>query len=96
MTQRQVESLNQTGIDRQAELCEACGATLHALRQRLETAMALLLDDLRVDQVRMRFDHRFAGASTLASACKLRDLVIDHHERGQVTTETIAEKTGDT
>ena len=95
MTQRQVESLNQTGTDRQAELCEAGGATLHALRQRLETAMALLLADLRVDQVRMRFDHRFAGASTLASACKLRDLVIDHHERGHGTTETIAEKTGD-
>ena len=61
MAQCQVEPLNHTGADRHAALREACATAPHALRQRLETAMALLLDDLGVDHVRMRCDTGLRG-----------------------------------
>lgn len=84
MTQRQIESLNQTRADRQPELRKACGATPHTLGQRVETTVDLLLDNLRIHQVGMGFDHRFAGASALASMRKLRDLMVDCHQGRQV------------
>src|SRR5467141_3487431 len=89
MPQRQVESLNQTRADRSPELRKARSATPHTRCQRVETTVYLLLDNLRIHQVGMGCDHRFAGASALASTCKLRDLMIDRHQGCQVTTEAI-------
>ena len=95
LTPRQVEALHQPGADRHAALREARGAAPDAWRQRVQTTVGLRLDERRVPQGRVGFDHRCAGAAARARACQLPDLLGARHERCHVTTEAIAEQTRD-
>ena len=81
LTQRQVDPLNQTGADGQAQLFESFGPTQHTPRQLFETPPFLVFDDLCIDQLRMGFHHRLARSSWLARASKLLDLMIDLNQR---------------
>ncbi len=94
MTPCQGEPFHHTGAARQAARRKAGAPTPHALRHRLETPRLLLLDGLRVDHVRMRFAHRFAGVSPRAWGCALLALTLHRPACRQGTTETSAEQPG--
>ena len=80
MPQGQVETLNQTGADLETQGGQPRRATTDALVKRVQAALLLLFDQLPIDQVRMGFQHGFAGASAFARARKLLDLVVDRAE----------------
>src|ERR687892_1185371 len=80
MTQGRVESLNQTGADLLSQGGRSRCPPTEALVKRVQAASLLLFDPLRIDQLRVGFQYRFAGASAFARARKLLDLVVDRAE----------------
>ena len=94
MPQSQIETLNQTGTDPQPQSGQPRGAATDALSQRLQSALLLLFDQLRIDQFRGWLDDRLARPPALACAGELLNLMIDSDERWQVAAEAIAEETG--
>src|SRR5215467_2424618 len=96
MTQSQVETLNQTGTDREPQLLQPLGPAAHAVDQRLQTPLALLFDHLAIDQIRMRLLDWFPRAPRLAHARKGLQRMVGLDQRRQVTAEPITEKTRDT
>src|SRR4029434_829808 len=53
MTQGEVETLKQTGADREPQFLQALGTAAYPGDELLETALLLLLDYLAVDQLRV-------------------------------------------
>src|SRR5262245_370289 len=96
MTQGQVETLNQTGTDRQPQLLQPLGPAAHAVDQRLQTSLALLFDHLAIDQIRMGLLACFLRASRLARARKGFQRMVSFDQSRQVTAEPITEKARDT
>ena len=94
MPQSQVEPFNQPGADLQSQSGQFRRAATNALGQRLQAALLFLLDQLRIDQFRVRFDDRIPGPPTFARAGNLPDLMRDRDERRQVAAEAITEETG--
>ena len=68
MTQGKGETFKHTGTDRQPQLLQPLGPTAHAGDQRLQPPLALLFDDLALDQSGRRLLHGLFGASRLARA----------------------------
>lgn len=94
MPQSQVETFNQTGADLQPQSGQSRRAATDARGQRLQAALLFLLDQLRIDQFRVRFDDWVARPPTFARAGKLPDLMVDRDDRWQVAAQAITEKTG--
>src|SRR5919108_1210713 len=93
MTQGQVETLNQTGADLQSQGGQPRRATTEALTQNVQATTFLLFDQLCIDQLRMGFQHGFAGPSAFARAHKLFEVMVDRDQRRQIATEAITEET---
>jgi hypothetical protein len=51
MTQGEVETLDQTDADREAQFLQPLGPTAHAIEQRLQTSVALHFDYLAIHQL---------------------------------------------
>src|SRR2546421_704081 len=79
MTQGEVETLKQTGADRQSQFLQALGTAAHTVDELLETALLRLLDYLAVDQRRRALLERCLFA--LDEAPHLIELYLGH---GQV------------
>src|SRR5262249_49339589 len=95
MTQSQVETLNQTGTDRQPQLLQPLGPAAHAVDQRLQTPLALLFDHLAIDQIRMGLLDGLPRAPRLARMRKGFQRMVDLDQSRQVTAEPITEKARD-
>jgi hypothetical protein len=80
MPQGQVEPLNQTGTDLLSQSGPSRCPPTDALVKRVQAASLLLFDQMRLDPFRMGFQHGFAGASAVARARKLLELVVDRAE----------------
>jgi hypothetical protein len=65
MTKRKIATLNQPAAARQSQGLQALGTAAHAGDQLLQALLALLFDDLTIDQIGMRFLHRFLGTAWL-------------------------------
>ena len=70
MTQGEVETLKQTGADRQPQCLQPLGTAAYTVDELLETALLLLLDHLAVDQLRVGLLDGLLGTSRLARAWK--------------------------
>src|SRR5262249_835634 len=95
LTQRQVHSFDQAGPDRAAQLRQAFGTQHDTRAERQPLALALLLDQLPVDQGRMGLTDGLAWAPPLAGSGKRRDDVEGRDEGRQITREAIAEERWD-
>src|SRR5919108_3480017 len=62
LAQGEVETLKQTGANRQPPFLEAFGTAAYTIDEFLETALVLLFDYLPIDQIGMGFLHRLLGA----------------------------------
>src|ERR687896_631660 len=96
MPQGQVEPLNQAGTDLLSQGGQSRCPPTDVLVKRVQAASLLLFDPLRIDQLRMGFQHGLAGASAFARARKLLELVVDRDQRGPVTAQAITEESGHT
>ena len=81
MAQSEVETLKQTGADRQPQILQALGTAAYTVDELLETALLRLLDDLAVDQLWVGLLERLLGASRLARARKGRQGMVDLDQR---------------
>src|SRR5262249_28125414 len=95
MTQGKVETLNQTGANREPQVLQALGTAAYPVDKFLETALLLLLDHLPVDQLRMGLRDGLFGASWLACARKGLQGMVDREQCREVTAEPITEKARD-
>src|SRR5215471_6198951 len=96
MTQGKVETLNQTGANREPQVLQALGTAAYTVDKFLETALLLLLDHLPVDQRRMGLLDGLLRASWFARARKGLQGMVDLEQGREVTAEPIAEKAWDT
>jgi hypothetical protein len=80
MPQDQVEPLNQTGTDLLSQGSQSRCPPTDGLVKRVQAASLVLFDPLRIDQLRMGFQHGFAGASAFARVRKLLDRVVERAE----------------
>ena len=92
MTKRQIETLNQAGADRQPQLRQALATAAHPIHQFVQTSLALLFDDLSIDQIRVRFLHRLLGTTWLSRAWKRLQGMVGLNESRQITAEPVTEK----
>ena len=77
MTQREVQTLEQTRADRQPQFLQPLGATAHAIHQLLQASLPLLFDHLSIDQIWMGLLDRLFGTSWLAGMRKGLQGMID-------------------
>jgi hypothetical protein len=92
MTQRQIETLNQTGAARQPQCRQALGTAAHPIHHLLQTSLAFLCDHLAIHQIRVRFLHRLLGTPSLSRRRKRLERLIDRKESRQRTAEASTEK----
>jgi len=93
MTQRQIETLNQAGANRQPQFRQALGTAAHPIHKLLQTPLALLFDHLSIDQLRVRFFNPLLGPTSLSRRRKCFERMVGLNESRQITTEPITEKT---
>ncbi len=91
LAQGEVETLKQTGADRQPPFLETFGTAAYTVDECLETALVLLFDHLPIDQIGAGRLHWLLGTARLAGAWKGLQGMVDLDQCREVTAESIAD-----
>lgn len=90
----QVQSFDQAGADREAQVFQPLSTAEHAVSQLFEAPLLLLFDDLAIDQVGMGGLDGLSGASRLAGPRKDRERMVAGDQGRQIGAQPITEKGG--
>src|ERR671914_2851106 len=90
-----IDALDQTGADFQPHSRQLLCANEHTLGQFFQSPRLLFLDQLGIDQLFVRLQHRLAGAASSSSGWEFLNAVINRNQGVQVKAQAIAEEARD-
>src|SRR5919108_3247151 len=90
-----IDALNQGGANFQPHSRQLLCTNEHTLGQLFQSPLLFFLDQLGIDQLFVRLQHRLAGAASSSGARKFLNAVINPNQGVQVGAQAIAEEAGD-